>query len=215
MRAITVEDLLGRQLSARERKNAPNTLYVEGPVNIPPKSPRVCVIGTRVPTRNGIIEAELIAGWLADQGATVVSGLAAGIDAVAHETTISKGGQTIAVLGTPLDKQYPKTNAQLQAEIASNHLLVSQFPLGHVTTRADFVLRNKTMALISDVVVIVEAGEHSGTIHAAREAIRLGRPLFVCQPTVLAGPGWLDWVIGNGVTVLVRPKELLRCMRFG
>ena len=89
---------------------------------------------------------------------TIVSGLAAGIDAISHRTAIKMKGQTIAVIGTPLNKRYPQSNTGLQNEIAAKHLVVSQFPIGHPITKGNFVRRNKTMALISDATVIVEAG---------------------------------------------------------
>ena len=139
----------------------------------------------------------------------VVSGLAAGIDAIAHETTIENGGQTVAVIGTPLDSQYPKSNAKLQQEIAATQLLVSQFPIGRPTTKANFIMRNKTMAIISDATIIVEAGDTSGTVHQAREANMLARPLFVCKPVIDANPLWLEEVMRYGATMLERHDDLL------
>ena len=130
-----------------------------------------------------------MATWLAKHGITVISGLAAGIDAVSHEAAIRAGGPTMAVLGTPLDQQYPAVNAELRARI---NLVVSQFPRGMVVSRWNFPVRNRLVALISDMVVIVEAGQHSGTVHLAREANRLGRPLLVGRRLAAARPGWLD-----------------------
>ena len=140
---------------------------------------------------------------------TVVSGLAAGIDSIAHRTTIEMKGKTVAVLGTSLDRIYPRQNLDLQKEITSNHLAVSQFPVGHPTTRGNFVRRNKTMALISDATVIVEAGEISGTIHQGRETLRLRKPLFICSAVARAGPRWLDEMKRYGATVLSDYRDVL------
>ena len=115
----------------------------------------------------------------------------------------------MAVLGTPLDKQYPKVNAQLQREIASKQLLVSQFPLGRPITRANFVIRNRTMAIISDATIIVEAGNTSGTVHQAHEANMLARPLFVCKPVIDANPRWLEEVMRYGAIMLESHVDLL------
>ena len=95
------------------------------------------------------------------------------------EATIATGGRTIAVLGTPLNKTYPLKNFKLQQEIMYNHLAISQFPIGHVTQPKDFVVRNRTMALISDATIIVEVEDTSGSLHQGCETLRLGRSLYI------------------------------------
>ena len=209
MRSLQIEDLLGRSLNEYEQRNAPKQLYVEGPTGIPLEPPKVSVVGTRNPTGGGIRKAKSLTRWLVRHGVTVVSGLAMGIDAIAHRTAIENGGRTVAVIGTPLDKQYPKVNAQLQQEIATTQLLVSQFQMGQPTTKANFIMRNKTMAIISDATIIVEAGDTSGTVHQAREANMLGRPLFVCKPVIEANPRWLGEVMRYGAAMLERHDDLL------
>ena len=199
-RTATLEELLGRPPSVAERAGAPQTLYTEGPVRAPPllRRPAVAVVGTRRPSAAGAAEARGLSAWLAQNGTTVVSGLAEGIDTTAHKTAIRAGGKTAAVLGTPLDMQYPASNKRLRIEIATNHLVVSQYAAGSQTTPGNFVARNRTIALISDAAVIVEAGKHSGTVHVAREAVRLGRPLYACGPLARAPPGWLVNMLDNG-----------------
>ena len=202
-------DLLGRPLNEFEQKNAPHQLYMEGPMDTPLSSRRVSIVGTRKPTGDGIEEARTVTKTLVSEGVTVVSGLAAGIDTIAHRTTIEMKGQTIAVLGTPLDKRYPRSNIGLQNEIATNHLVVSQFPIGYPITKGNFVRRNKTMALISNATVIIEAGDGSGTIHQGWETLRLGRPLFVCRTAAKARPRWLNDMKQYGATVLEDPRDIL------
>ncbi len=106
------------------------------------------------------------------------------------------------MIGTPLDVAYPKKNAELQAEIAEDHLLVSQFKPGTRTYPSNFPQRNRTMALLSDATVIVEAGEKSGTIHQGWEALRLGRRLLIMDSLYQVGFDWVDTFIGYGAEVL-------------
>lgn len=127
----------------------------------------------------------------------MVSGLAEGIDTAVHTASIEMVGKTVAVIGTPLNQNYPRQNSALQEDIAREHLLISQFSNHTTSMPKNFILRNKTMALISDATVIVEAGEKSGTIHQGWEAIRLGRPLFLMES--LANNPHMSW-----------PKELIK-----
>ncbi len=177
-RNVTPEELLG-PLNDVESKYAPVKLYISGSMGIPLPRPRVSIVGSRKASETGLDVASEIAGKLSRKNVVIVSGLAEGIDSAAHKGTIEAGGQTIAVLGTSLDKVYPRKNTLLQREIMSNHLAVSQFPIGHPVERANFVLRNRTMALISNASIIVEAGESSGSLHHGLEALRLSRQLFI------------------------------------
>lgn len=176
---VTAQVLLGRPLNDVEDKFAPRSLNVKGPMQIPLPRPRVSIVGARKASQEGVVAAGIIAKDLARMEVVIVSGLAEGIDTSAHEAAISAGGRTIAVIGTPLNKTYPKKNIELQQRIMRDHLVISQFPIGHTTTPKDFVLRNRTMALISDATIIVEAGDSSGSLHQGWEALRLGRSLFI------------------------------------
>ena len=182
--SIDLKNLLGRPLNDIEEKYAPKTIYYEGVMEIPLPCARVSIIGTRQASEKGLLAAEEIAKILIENKVVIVSGLAKGIDTVGHKTAIRCGGKTIAVIGTPLNKTYPKENTELQEEIMKNHLVISQYPIGHKTTPKDFVFRNRTMALISDASVIVEAGESSGSLYQGWETLRLGRPLFICKSVV-------------------------------
>ena len=179
-------------------------------MEIPIPAPRVSIIGSRNASEKGLLEAKDIASKLVEKNIVIVSGLARGIDTVAHKTAIEKGGKTIAVLSTPLDKVYPKENSELQDQIMRDHLAISQYPIGHITTRKDFVFRNRTMALISNASVIVEAGESSGTLHQGWESIRLGRPLYLCKN--IAENKKLEWpkkMINYGAMILDDPLDIL------
>lgn len=177
------EDLLG-PLNDVEAKNAPKVLFVAGDLELLRSGRRISVVGTRDPSPEGLDRARAISALLVRRGITVVSGLAKGIDTAAHTTAMDLGGRTIAVLGTPLDVTYPAENRELQARIVRGHLAVSQFASGTRGGQKAFPIRNRTMALLTDATIIVEAGEGSGTLHQGWEALRLGRPLFLMESLV-------------------------------
>ena len=211
--SIDLKNLLGRQLNDIEEKYAPEIIYYKGSIKPPLPCARVSVIGTREPTEDGLEAAEQVSKILIESNVVIVSGLAKGIDTVGHKTAMKNGGKTIAVIGTPLNKTYPKENKELQEELMKNHLVISQFPVDHITTKKDFVFRNRTMALISDASVIVEAGEGSGTLYQGWETLRLGRPLFICK-SVVNNPK-LEWpkkMIKHGATELDDPADILEIL---
>lgn len=208
--SMNTEKLLGRDLNDIEMKYSPKLLYVQGSMEIPLPCPRVSIIGSRKASPNGLADAKKIARTLIENQAVIVSGLAEGIDTVAHQTAINMNGKTIAVIGTPLNKVYPRKNFELQQEIMNNHLAISQFPIGHSTTPKDFVLRNRTMALISDATIIVEAGDTSGSLHQGWETLRLGRPLFICESVVNDTQlSWPKKMIEYGAMNLDEPTDIL------
>ncbi len=207
---IDLKNLLGRQLNDIEEKFAPEKIYYKGPMQIPLPCARVSIIGTRQPSEEGLLAAEEVSKILIEYNVVIVSGLAKGIDTIGHKTAIKNGGKTIAVIGTPLDKTYPKENTELQEEIMKNHLVISQYQVGHKTTRKDFVFRNRTMALISDASVIVEAGESSGSLYQGWETLRLGRQLFICK-SVVQNPKlkWPKEMLEYGAIELDEPVDIL------
>jgi len=205
----TLEELLG-PLNDVEKKYAPKKLYGVGDLPIPLPSPRSAIIGSRKASPEGLKAAGDIARTLVRRGVVVVSGLAKGIDTSAHKTAIEEGGHTIAVLGTPLDSVYPKENFQLQDVIMRHHLAISQFPIGHPTLPRNFVIRNRTMALISDASIIVEAGDSSGSLHQGWEALRLGRPLFIWKSIMNeTSLSWPKKMLEYGAMELTDPEEVL------
>jgi DNA processing protein len=202
--AVTPTDVLG-PLNDVESKYAPQTLYLAGDRDLLRRGPRVSVVGSRKASEEGLRRARALARSLAEHSIIVVSGLAAGVDRAAHEGAIHAGGKSIAVIGTPLDQSYPLENADLQDRLIREHLVVSEFPIGHPVTPKNFPLRNRTMALLTDATVIVEAGEKSGTLHQGWEALRLGRLLFLLEN--VASDARLSWpaeMIDYGAQVLSR-----------
>lgn len=177
VRPVAPEELLG-PLTEIEKKAAPEVLFLQGHRDLLQSGSRVAVVGSRRASPEALRWAKEITKMLVDHDITVVSGLALGVDTVAHETAIRAGGRTVAVLGTSLDQYAVPRNRHLQDEIGERHLLVSQFPIGGGFHRSHFPRRNKTMALLSDATVIVEATENSGTRHQGWEAIKLARPVL-------------------------------------
>jgi len=149
------------------------------------ESPSVAVVGTRQPSPEGVLRTKSLVKQLVKDDWTIVSGLAAGIDTVAHTTALEVGGRTIAVLGTPLSESYPKGNLALQADIARRFVVISQVPVQRYgqqiwkQNRTFFPERNVTMSALTKATIIVEASDTSGTLVQARAALKQGRKLFI------------------------------------
>lgn len=170
----------------REAEEPVEVLYYSG--NIDYLSTRsVAVVGTRKPSATGLQQAAALTRFMVGHHFTIVSGLASGIDTMAHRTVIEEGGRTIAVIGTPLDQAYPTANTGLQKKIAREHLLITQVPFIHYREqslsgkRLFFPERNKTMSALTEATIIIEAGETSGTLIQARAALHQGRKLFILE----------------------------------
>lgn len=208
-RAFAPEHLLG-PLNPLEQHHAPASLFVAGHAEWLSEHPRVSIVGARHASPEGLKRAAKLARLLTEAHIMVVSGLAEGIDWSAHVTTLEAGGRTIAVIGTPLSTAYPTKHRALQERLMQDHLVISQFPDGYPTTRRNFPMRNRTMALVSDASVIVEASDGSGSLSQGWEALRLGRPLFL-MASILERPDlkWPKTMLDYGAMVLKDPSDLL------
>ena len=204
----TPEALLG-QLTDVERKHAPRELFLAGDQRLLTAGARVSIVGSRKASREGLARAAKLAALLVERGIIVVSGLAEGVDTAAHTTAMECGGRTVAVLGTALTEYYPAQNRALQDRIMREHLAVSQFAPGRAPGARAFPMRNRTMALLSDATVIVEAGPRSGTIHQGWEALRLGRSLYLMESLARTEHRWVKELQEYGALVLSEAtKEL-------
>lgn len=168
----------------RDARHPVEMLYYRGTWEIS-ETRCMAVVGSRQASDDGVRRAGRLARELVGRGFTVVSGLAKGIDAAAHNAAIAAGGRTVAVVGTPLGTCYPKEHAGLQEEIAKRHLVISQVPVLRYSKQAPpqnrlfFPERNITMSALTEGTIIVEAGETSGTLTQARAALHQGRKLFI------------------------------------
>lgn len=170
-----------------DAENPLEMLYFQGEWDLAHAPKSVAIVGTRSPSEEGVRRTRKLVKMLVQDGYTIVSGLAKGVDTVAHQTAIESGGETIAVIGTPLDHAYPKENADLQKKIARDYLLISQVPVLLYASRSwkwnrlFFPERNVTMSALTQATIIVEAGETSGTLIQARAALAQGRKLFILE----------------------------------
>lgn len=198
---VELGEVLG-ELNPIETRHAPPRLFCLGDVSLLQRAPRISIVGSRKASQDGLRRALKLARRLVDRDAVVVSGMAEGIDTIAHTAAMEAGGKTIAVLGTPLDKPYPKSNLSLFNRICDGHLAVTQFAIGRPTHPRDFPVRNRTMALLSHATVIVEAKDDSGSLHQAWEALRLGRPLFFAASMLKSDLKWPAELQRYGAEVL-------------
>ncbi|MER1967468.1 DNA-processing protein DprA [Castellaniella sp. GW247-6E4] len=177
----------------------PPMLYLNGRPDLLQR-PAIAVVGARSATVGGMDNARAFARHLAQQGWCIVSGLASGIDAAAHEGALEAGpdaGGTIAVLGTGIDIVYPARNRALAHRTAQHGLLVSEFPLGARALPFFFPMRNRIVAALSRGVLVVEAARQSGSLITARLASELGREVF-------AIPGSIHSPLSRGCHALIR-----------
>lgn len=166
----------------REIYDPPPVLFVRGKLHPDAGDASVTIVGSRASSPRGSALARSLSRDLAAAGATIVSGLARGIDSAAHRGALDAGGRTIAVLGSGLDRIYPRENESLVGAIAERGAVVSEFPLGTAPTPGNFPRRNRVLAGWSRAVVVVEAARRSGALVTARVALEEGRD-------VLAVPG--------------------------
>ena len=185
----------------------PKQLYVEG-MEIPDWQKCIAIVGTRRPTGAGREAARQIATRIAQAGFSVVSGLALGIDAIAHQAALDAGGHTIAVLGCGLDRIYPKKNAALKARIAERGTLVSEYPSGTESRPFHFPQRNRIIAALSQGVIVVEGAMKSGALITARFALDAGRGVYAVPGSIrnpaAVGPNEL---IRNGNAFLITSAD--------
>ena len=173
----------------------PPILYIKG--TLAPEDIPVAVVGSRNASPYGRFVTERLCRELALRGVTVVSGLARGIDTCAHRGALAGRGRTIAVMGCGIDVIYPLENRKLHGEIASNGAVVTELPFGTEPDRPHFPARNRIISGMSLGVLIVEAGEKSGSLITARCALEQGREVF-------AVPGSIDLPGSRGTNSLLR-----------
>lgn len=170
-------------------EDPPLLLYAMGAMAHPDTSlrspaPRLAIVGSRNPTPQGESNARQFARAFGSAGICVVSGLALGIDAAAHDGALLGGGQTIAVVGTGLDRVYPKKHLALAHRIAAQGMLVSEFALGTPPLMANFPRRNRIIAGLSLGTMVVEAAIPSGSLITARLAAEQGKEVFAIPGSI-------------------------------
>lgn len=193
-----------------ELPGMPEVLLAEGSAVDAFDRPRVAVVGTRAATPHGLADAREIGAVLAAAGITVVSGLAIGIDAAAHEGTLDAGGVPVGVLGTGLDVVYPRRHRSLFERVRAHGLLVSELGYGVQPRRRSFPVRNRIIAALADVVVVVEATARGGARITAERAVEYGRPVLA-MPGSRRNPAaeGTNALIADGAEPLLEPGDVL------
>jgi DNA processing protein len=176
----------------------------------------VAVVGTRRPSSHGLAMAERLGAALARAGWPVVSGLAEGIDAAAHLGCLAEQGQPVAVLGTPLDRVYPRHHGELQRRVSQQGLLVSELASGAAVRAGHFASRNRLLVALAAAVVVVECPEASGALHSAEWAWSQGLPLWVVpgdagKRSALGS----NRLLAHGATPLLDPDDLIALLGDG
>ncbi len=170
-------------INLRNIHDPPPVIYVKGEL-LPEDDWAVAVVGTRQASVYGKEAARHLAADLARNGVTVVSGLAAGIDAVAHQAALDAGGRTLAVLGSGVDIIYPEQNRRLAEQLVTQGALVSEYALGTRPERSNFPPRNRLISGLSLGTVVVEAGARSGALITADFAAEQGREVFAVPGSI-------------------------------
>jgi DNA processing protein len=165
-------------------------------------NPRVAIVGTRDSTAYGERVTRTLTRSLVRAGVTIISGMARGIDGAAHRTALEEGGDTVAVLGTGIDVPYPVGHRNLHRAIAERGLVVSENPPGMKAHKGAFPKRNRIIAALAPVTIVIEAGFRSGALNTASQALELGR-------VVAAVPGPIDSDQSRGSNQLLRDGAVL------
>jgi len=205
-----LDDAYPRRL--KELDNSPPVMYVRGEIT-PEDDWAVAVVGTRKVSPYGRQVAEDLGAFLARNGVTVVSGLARGADAIAHQAALDAGGRTIAVLGSGVDRIYPPDNRKLAEQIMTQGAVISDYALGTPPDGINFPPRNRIIAGLSLAVVVVEAGEKSGALITASFGAEQGREVFAVPGKIYAAQSkGTNNLIAKGAHPLLKPEDLMEAL---
>lgn len=191
-------------------KNPPQRLYAEGNIKLL-SNKCIAMVGSRIASEYGIKYAKIFAKQLSINNITIISGLALGIDTVAHEYSKNNKGGTIAVLGSGLNKIYPKENERLFYEILeSNGCIISEYDPNEEANSKNFPKRNRIISGISDGILIVESAYKSGSTITARIGFKQNKEVF-CIPRSLddENKSGTNYLIKSGANIVVNPKDIL------
>ena len=193
----------------RKLPDAPPVLYIKGSL-VPPDERALGIVGTRKATTYGRDAAHYFAKELAGNGVTVISGLAQGIDAAAHRGALDGGGRTFGVLGSGIDKIYPREHLKLSQEIVQNGAIISEFPIGTPPEARNFPRRNRIISGLSLGVLVVEAPEKSGAMITASVAAEQGRDVFAVPGNIFnMTSGGTNRLIQDGAKLVMNVADIL------
>ena len=196
----------------RDLTDPPSQIFIKGKF-LPRDDISVAIVGSRIASEYGKKISYKFAYELAKVNVTIVSGLARGIDTVVHSAALDAGGRTIAVLGSGLDVIYPPENKALFEKITKSGAVITEYPSGTMPLRHHFLERNRLIAALAKVVIVVEGKRRSGTLSTARLAAELGREVF-------AVPGPINsplseaplYLIEQGASIAKKPEDILELL---
>ena len=199
----------------REIDDLPPVLYVRGELTDDDQR-SVTIVGTRKPTAYGKEAARHLSGDLASAGVTVVSGLARGIDGIAHRAALEAGGRTLGVMGSGLDVPYPPEHAGLMRQMAENGAVISEYPLGTKPDARHFPRRNRLLSGLSLGTLVIEAPERSGTFSTIRSALEQNREVL-CVPGSIYSPAsaLTNQMIREGAKLVMNAEDVLEELNLG
>ncbi len=196
----------------KEIDQPPPVLYARGEL-LPEDDFAVAIVGTRRITPYGRQVTEELGGFLAASGITIISGLARGVDAAAHNAALRAGGRSLAVLGSGVDRIYPPENETLARQMMTHGAILSDYPIGTAPEANNFPPRNRIISGLSLAVVVVEAGETSGALITAEFAAEQGREVFAVPGSILAPQSkGTNKLIQNGAHPLLTSQDLLQAL---
>ena len=211
IKILTWEDEMYPQ-RLKEIDQPPPVLYIRGDY-LPDDLFAVAIVGTRRVTAYGRQITEELAAYLAANGITVISGLARGVDAIAHQTALKAGGRTIGVLGSGVDKIYPPEHRGLAEKMMAQGAIVSDYAPGTPPDASNFPPRNRIISGLSLAVVVIEAGETSGALITAEFAAEQGREIFAVPGSILAPQSkGTNKLIQNGALPLLSVNDLMQAL---
>ena len=196
----------------KEIDQPPPVLYIRGEY-LPDDVFSVAIVGTRRVTAYGRQITEELSAFLAANGITVISGLARGVDAIAHQTALKAGGRTIGVLGSGVDKIYPPEHRALAEKMAERGAIISDYPPGTPPDASNFPPRNRIISGLALAVVVIEAGETSGALITAEFAAEQGREVFAVPGSILAPQSkGTNKLIQKGALPLLSVDDLMQAL---
>lgn len=187
----------------------PEELYIQGKI-LPEDEKAVAIVGSRITSKYGREVAYKFSYELAKKGVTIVSGLARGIDTIAHTAALDANGRTIAVLASGIDIIYPPENANLAKKIIKSGALVTEFPAGIKPLPKNFLARNRIISGLSLAVLVIEGKSRSGTLSTATHAANQGREVFAVPGPINSPLSALpNYLIENGAQIAKKPEDIL------
>lgn len=192
----------------------PMLLYCKGDINVLKTKHAVAMVGARKPTKYSADVAKHFSSALSQLGMTVVSGFAKGIDSISHEAAITVSGKTIAVLACGVDYDYPSGSGIFKKLVSENGVIISEYPPLEKPERAAFKIRNRIISGLSEAVLVVQAGEKSGSLNTVSHALEQGRDVFVIPPADILGSTYAGQteILREGATPVYSPDDIVKDM---